>query len=428
MFRSLFVNTLALFFVCTETLQSQVTISIKDSICNGLFVFAAANSGTFAATSYTWSSSPSASIVSTPNASATPLLFPAPGVYTISLACSDLSATLTAFHTVTVFPSPTLTLTSSSPSLCFTQSCTITASGASGYTWAPVPGTYFLSDSAVFVSPVVNTVYQVIGLNVFGCMGATSFTQFVFPVPVVSIISTANAVCTGYNSTLTALGAASYTWAGINLPGAVIQSSLVVGAGTYSLSGSNGGVCIDSTTVIIGLLPNLNPTITANRNSMCYNPDSPEEAISLTASGAGTYVWAPYDPAHMTYSLGPSKTIAPTVTTCYTLTGSSAVCSGSVVKCITVSDCTGITESDQLLPLNLFPNPVNDMLYIVSQDHGQLEVQITDMMGEIKRSELFDFNTLQTQTISMSELPKGMYFVCVKNREKILQKQKIIKN
>ena len=428
MFRFLFVNTLVLFFLCSGTLRSQVTISVKDSICDGLLGFAAANLGTFAATSYTWSSAPSASLLATPNGSATSLLFAAPGIYTVSLACSDLSSTLTAFQTVTVFPSPTLTLTSSSPSLCFTESCTITATGASTYTWASVPGMYFLSDSVAFVSPVTNTVYQVIGLNAFGCMGATSFTQYVFPVPVVSIISTANAVCAGYTSSITAFGAASYTWTGANLPGAVVQSSLVVGSGTYSLTGSNGGVCRDSTTFSIGILPNINPTITASRNSMCYNPDSPEEAISLTASGAGTYIWAPYDPAHMTYSLGPSTTIAPTVTTCYTLTGSSAVCSGSVVKCITVSDCTGLNESDQALLFKLFPNPVNDQLNIVSEESGQVEVQICDMMGEIKRSAFFDFDTVQTHTVSMSDLPAGIYFVWVKNKEKNQQKQKIIKN
>lgn len=427
MFRSLFVNLLLLFFLYSASLRSQVTISIKDSVCNGEIILAAANTGTFAATSFSWSSSPSASVITTPNASSATMLFPAPGIYTINLVCSDLSSTITAFQTLTVFPVPTLTLTSSSPSLCFTQSCTITVTGASSYSWAFVPGTYFLTDSAAFVSPVANTVYQVIGLNAFGCMGATSFTQYVFPVPVISIISTANAVCAGYHSSVTAFGATSYTWTGANLPGPVVQSSLVVGSGTYSLTGSNGGVCKDSMIFNIAALPPVNPTITANRNSMCYNPDSPEQAISLSASGADTYVWAPYNPAHMTYSLGPSTTIAPTVTTCYTLTGSNAVCSGSVVKCITVSDCTGINESDQL-SFNLFPNPVNDLLSIVSEDHGQMELQISDMMGEVKRSVLFDFSTLHTQTISMSELPKGIYFVGIKNREKISQKQKIIKN
>lgn len=427
MFRSPFVNAFLLFFIYSVNLRSQVIISLKDSVCNGEIILATANTGTFGALSFSWSSTPSASAITTPNTSSTAILFPSPGVYTVNLACSDMSSTLTAFQTLTVFPSPTLTLTSSSPSLCFTQSGTITVTGALSYTWATVPGTYFLTDSAAFVSPVANTVYQVIGLNAFGCMGATSFTQYVFPVPVVSILSTANAVCAGYHSSVTAFGATSYTWTGTNLPGSLVQSSLVVGSGTYSLTGANGGVCRDSMIFSIGSLPPVNLTITASRNSMCYNPDSPEQAISLSASGADAYVWAPYSPPHMTYSLGPSTTIAPTITTCYTLTGSSAVCSGSVVKCITVSDCTGLHESGQLLPFRVFPNPVSDLLYIVSEECGQVEVQMSDMMGEIKRSVFFDFDASQTHTISMSDVPGGIYFVSFKNKKKISQKQKILK-
>jgi len=80
------------------------------------------------------------------------------------------------------YSAPTMSLTTSNTVLCIGQSSTLTANGASTYTW-----TSFTPTQSIVVSPSTNTNYTVIGTNSIGCIASAVITQSV-------------STCTGINN------------------------------------------------------------------------------------------------------------------------------------------------------------------------------------------------------------------------------------
>lgn len=66
------------------------------------------------------------------------------------------------------------------------------------------------------------------------------------------------------------------------------------------------------------------------------NPIYQSKPVDFTASGATDYNWVPYNPLYMTYPTGPATTVRPPTSTCYTVIGSTQNCSGKAVMCVTV--------------------------------------------------------------------------------------------
>ena len=64
------------------------------------------------------------------------------------------------------------------------------------------------------VSPIANTTYTVTGSDVNRCTGTANITINVNPNPIVSVAASANPICIGNPTTLTATGAATYLWSG----------------------------------------------------------------------------------------------------------------------------------------------------------------------------------------------------------------------
>ena len=116
----------------------------------------------------------------------------APGTYTVSLVAKDsLSCNIldTIFATITVYPQPTVTV--NSPSVCAGASATLTASGATTYTWNTGSTTASISQT-----PTVTTNYTVIGTDTHTCKD-TAFTSItVNPSPTVTATSTTSCIWT----------------------------------------------------------------------------------------------------------------------------------------------------------------------------------------------------------------------------------------
>ena len=97
------------------------------------------------------------------------------GTYTIGLLCSNASGTSTpVVKTITINPTPTVTVVSNPTLLCSGQTATLTSNGATTYTWFPVGST----GSTLAVSPTVTTTYTVIG-RTGSCSQSTAITQSV---------------------------------------------------------------------------------------------------------------------------------------------------------------------------------------------------------------------------------------------------------
>lgn len=138
-----------------------ITISSSSSsVCSGNAINLAANG----ATNYTWTPSgiTTASISVTPSVSST---------YTVrgsNPGCPIRTSTIS----VSVVPSPTVSISSSASLICAGEDLAISASGAASYSWNNGS-----SNAIILVNPTVTTTYSVIGTAANGCTNTAQIIQ-----------------------------------------------------------------------------------------------------------------------------------------------------------------------------------------------------------------------------------------------------------
>lgn len=210
------------------------------------------------------------------------------------------------------------------PSICTGNTATLTASGASTYTW--MPGN--LNGSTIFVDPVSTTNYTVIGTGPSGCTNSDIVTVHVGTLP------SANAgpdvtVCAGASATLTASGGATYSWS----PTGDTTSTISVNPGsstTYYVTVTDSGGC--SATDDVEVTVNNLPVINLPSFFLCSG-----STATLDAGNPGsTYTWSPGGQTTQTISVNTSGTYTVTVT-------SPAGCTASSSATITVGNSLNIT-------------------------------------------------------------------------------------
>jgi len=300
------------------TVNSSPTITAvanPTSICTG----ASATLTGSGATSYTWMpGSLTGSTVSVSPSTTT--------TYTLTGSNGTCSNTRTV--TLTVTATPTINASANPSPLCRGTAGTLTASGATTYTW--MPGS--LSGATVVVTPTVNTTYTLTGAN-GACTNTTTLLLIVVPVPTVNAVANPTAICSGSSSTLTGSGALSYTW----MPGSIVGSTTAVTptiTTTYSVTGINGLGCRSTATITLLVTPLPTVTAVANPTAICVG-----STATLTGGGATSYTW---NPGSLT---GSTVAVSPTITTIYTLTGSNGSCSNTRTVSLTVNPNPTVTAS-----------------------------------------------------------------------------------
>jgi hypothetical protein len=233
----------------------------------------------------------------------------------------------TATKTITVNPLPNVVANASSTSLCTGASTTLSATGAATYTWMPVNLT-----GSPTVTPTTTTTYTVTGANASGCTNtATIMISVNATLPVVASASS-NSLCMGASSTLSATGAATYTWMPGNLTGSPVVSP--ISTTTYTVTGTSASGCSNTSTVTIVVNPLPTMLASASPSTICAGASS-----TLSATGATTYTWMPG-------SLTGSPVVTPTSTTTYTVTGTSASgCTNTATKTITVNPLPNVVAN-----------------------------------------------------------------------------------
>ncbi|MGZ3899302.1 MAG: beta strand repeat-containing protein, partial [Bacteroidia bacterium] len=189
--------------------------------------------------------------------------------------------TTTQTVSVTVSPVPTVVPASSSSFICIGSNATLTATGASTYTWNPGA----LTGSNIVVSPATTTTYTVIGSN-GTCTNSATIGLTVVPIPTVSASSSTSSICAGSSLTLTGSGATTYTWNPGNLVGTNVTVSPTTTT-TYTVIGASG-TCTSSAAISVTV--NNGPIIVASASPtiVCAGSSS-----TLTAIGALSYTWNP---------------------------------------------------------------------------------------------------------------------------------------
>ncbi|MFN8238497.1 MAG: hypothetical protein U0T77_10020 [Chitinophagales bacterium] len=216
---------------------------------------------------------------------------------------------------------PSLNVTVNSPAICTRSTATLTANGASTYTW-----TGGLSGNPATTPALTGTTtYTVTGTS-GACSGTAIATVTVTPLPNVTVNSPA--ICSGQTATLTANGASTYTWTG-GLSGNPATTPALTGTTTYTVTGTASGCSKTAVaTVTVTALPN----VTVNSPAICSG-----NSATLTANGASTYTWTGG------LSGNPATTPALNSTTTYTVTGTTSGCTGTAVATVTVSPSLNVT-------------------------------------------------------------------------------------
>jgi gliding motility-associated-like protein len=229
---------------------------------------------------------------------------------------------------ITVTNGPTLT--TSSQTICSGQTATISASGATTYTWNTGS-----TSPTINPSPIATTVYTVVGAN-GTCSTSTTATVTVNAATPITVNSAT--ICGGQTATLIASGATTYTWnTGSN--SATINPSPIATT-VYTVNGSIG-TCSTSATASVTV--NSAGLITTNSSTICSG-----QTATISASGATTYTWN-------TGSNSATINPAPLATTVYTVNGSIGTCSASASATVTLNNislsatsqtiCTGLTAT-----------------------------------------------------------------------------------
>ncbi|HEY0110941.1 MAG TPA: hypothetical protein VGB67_14980, partial [Fibrella sp.] len=131
--------------------------------------------------------------------------------YIVDVVCAtgpDSSAT--AEIAVTVNPLPSVTLTNSNPAgYCAgsSGSVTLTASGASTYTYSPATGLSATTGPSVTASPTSTTTYIVTGTDANGCIDTGITTVNVIPNSIVEASASPASVCVNGSTQLNAIAA-----------------------------------------------------------------------------------------------------------------------------------------------------------------------------------------------------------------------------
>jgi gliding motility-associated-like protein len=210
----------------------------------------------------------------------------------------------TKIVSITSFSLPNVAITPSVSTICSGDNITLSASGASSYTW-----TSGSSLNTINVTPTTFTTYSVIGANNLGCQKSATSLVNVVNTPTVSINSPSTSVCFGYTMTIAANGASNYSWStGATTNTINIQPFSNV---TYSVIGSNGGTCSDTAILSLIVLPLPSVSASASSTLACVG-----QTVNLSASGnAVNYLWQPNN------LFGASQTVQITAPITYTVYG-----------------------------------------------------------------------------------------------------------
>ena len=86
------------------------------------------------------------------------------------------------------------------------------------------------------------------------------------------------------------------------------------------------------------------------------------------------------------------------------------------------NDCNGLVDdgivgvNDLSWPLEIFPNPVKDILTIEGVASGEVIIRILDLNGRLVQQEIKRFDQQRT-TVQLAPFPRGVYLLMITDKE-----------
>jgi hypothetical protein len=406
------------------------------------------------ATSYSWSSGGN---------TATEIVTPATSTnYTVT-GTDGNGCTNTAIVALTVNPLPVVTASAASGTICDGSSETLTASGATTYSWSSGG-----SAATEIVTPTTTSNYTVTGTDGNGCVNTATVSVTVNPLPAVGASAASGTICNGASETLTASGATTYSWSsGGNTSTEIVSPT---STSNYTVTGTDGNGCVNTATVLVTVNPlpvvNLGQDIIqcggsvvldAQNAGSTYVWNDNSTAQTLTASASGNYFVTVTsangciggDTVAVTINVLPTVTGTPTQTSVclsdgsvtlngtpaggtwsgpgvnassflpatagvgaqtvtYTFTDANG-CTGSASAVITVNGCAGITEQTNANVVTVYPNPSNGEFTLNLSGNETADVIVYDAIGQ----RVQDFKVTPGVSANVKIDVAGVYFLDV---------------
>lgn len=262
--------------------------------------------------------------------------------YFIEGAC-DVTGTIN----IEVIQLPVINITAPSQ-ICIDANPVNITSGASGGTWS---GPGINPNTGVFNPQTAGAGNASITYTITGVCDVSASAQItVNPLPNVQAGNNVS-ICAGNSTTLSATGAASYSWSpsnGLSSTSVASPTASPSGTTTYVVTGTSAAGCISSDDVVVTVNPN--PVVVVNGPFTICEGDE----IQLSANGLNTYLWTP---ANLVSNLNASNpTASPMNDQVFTVEGVSAAgCPGSATVNVNVIEMS-ITSSPAsgIAPLEVF--------------------------------------------------------------------------
>jgi len=339
----------------------------------------------------------------------------AAGSYTITVTDGN-GCMNTANQSVTVNSLPSASITGNIAGVAFTvcsgniDTLTAGATGGSGsnYSFSWNDGSSTNTDLETLAG-----TYTVTVTDGNGCMNTASQMVTVNTTPTVTVTPNSPGLCTGGSVNMNATGAASYTWSPSTALDVTTGSSVnanPVTTITYTIVGTTG-TCSGKDSAVVSVASSLSVSVLPASPTICMGNN-----VTLNANGASTFTWR--SSTGLSCTTCPSPSANPTITTTYTVVGSSGTCSDSANVVVTVNTlpnasvtgnisgntiCAGNTDS---LTANATGNgpftyswtdgSTNDTALVVPVNTNTVTVTVTDMNG---------CSNMASQTVTVNAVP-----------------------
>ncbi len=316
------------------------TVGSAATICSGTSTTIGGSSTS--GHTYSWSSNPSGFSASSANPSVSPTTTT---TYKLTETISATGCTKTDSVKITVNPAPTPSVGSAS-SICSGKSTTIGASAVAGhtYSWTSNPSGYTSTNSKPTVSPTSTTVFTLTEtITATGCSAKDSVKVTVNPLPVPGVAS-ASSICKGNSVSIgsSSTSGHSYSWSSNPSGYSSTSSNPSVSPSattTYTLTETITATgCSNSDSVKITVNPLPSPSV-ASASTIC---NGTSVSIGGASTSGHTYSWSSNPSGYS--STGSNPSVAPSVTTVYTLT-----------ETITATGCSA--KDSVKITVNLLPTP-----------------------------------------------------------------------
>lgn len=312
---------------CTSTGQTTVVVNPNPTavagsnspICQNTPLNLTSSGGT----GYSWSGPVTLLNPTTATPSLSSSTVPSSGNYVVTVTGVG-GCTSTAQTTVVVNPKPVVVVSPVSLQICLGRDTLLTASGATTYFWTPAINVTPTTGATTTITPTSNITYTVHGTTE-GCIDSASVVVTVVSNPAIQINPNTVSICQGENASLTATGGIAYLWS----PSSTLSSGSggVVTATpssttVYTVIGTTSG-CSGTASATVTIKPNPQLSFAPQNPAICYGG-----SLSLTASGATTYLWSP--DSTLSSNTGTVVSAHPLANTNYRLVGTLDGCKDSI--------------------------------------------------------------------------------------------------